>query len=383
MKTGRCIKELEVELERQREAKVDYLAEQMEMGVEPPEESELRSGRATPDRVRLWLEGRGWFKLTWPVLWQLRDRVGIPPSYYHRMQNSAPELLAANVNHWLKNQRNIVVRTLDGYVRAVVSDRYRPLDNFDLVETVLPAMEEAEAHVVSWGLTETHLYLKAVVPGEREVLWPQGVEQKWGQGNHDVHVLQPGVVVSNSEVGEGALWVSSATHTVHCSNLAVWCNRGTAWKKHHAGSRLETGKGRSPEVWKWLKGGTRPRSDDEVWAQVRNLVHQALEVERFREIVEKVKASLVYRIEGDPAEAVEVLATQHGLREQERAGCLRHLIRGGDLSQYGLHQAVTRLAQDVASYDRADALERLGARIVQLEGEEWAKIALAGVGEGA
>ena len=292
---------------------------------------------------------------------------------------TAPRLLEANVNHWLSVQSNFVVRTLDGKARALLSDRYRPLDNFDLAETVLPALKEAEARVVSCELTDTQLYLKAVVPGLREELWPEGVMQKWGLGNHDVHVLQPAVVVSNSEIGEGALSVSSATHTVQCSNLAVWGRAAaTSWKKHHVGRRLATGAGKGQEVWKWLKGGPLPPSDAAVWAQVRDVVQEALQVERFREIVETVKRSLGHRIVGDPEEAVEVLTTEHGLTEQERRACLWHLTDGGDLSQYGLHQAVSRMAQDVSSYDRASELEQLSGTVAQLEGEDWEKIAFAG-----
>ena len=383
MKTGRKLQKLEAELDRQREAKKDFLWDAARMAVEvmDPPESSTRFRRARrAGAVRLWLEGHGGFNLTWHSHWHLRKWVGIPAKYYDRMLLTAPRLLEENVNHWLKTQRGkLVVRTLDGTARAVLSDRYRPLDNFDLVETVVPAMKEAEAHVVSCELTPTQLYLKAVVPGLREELWPEGVKPKWGRGNHLVHVLQPGVVVSNSEIGEGALSVSSATHTVNCSNLAVWgSGPATAWKKHHVGRRLATGTGKDPEVWKWLKDGPRPPSDAAVWAQVRDLVHQALQVERFRELVAAVKKSLGHRIVGDPEEAVEVLTTQHRLTEQERRHCLQHLIDGGDLSQYGLHQAVSRMAQDVSSYDRASELEQLSGTIVQLEGEDWARIAQGG-----
>ena len=35
-----------------------------------------------------------------------------------------------------------MVRTLDGQVRAVLSDRYRRLDNYDLAENVLPILQQ-------------------------------------------------------------------------------------------------------------------------------------------------------------------------------------------------------------------------------------------------
>ena len=56
---------------------------------------------------------------------------------------------------------------------------------------------------------------------------------------------------------------------------------------------------------------------------------------------------------------------------------LRYLIEGGDLSQFGLHNAVTRMSQDVEDYDRASDLERVGGKIIELSATEWKTIAEA------
>ena len=37
-----------------------------------------------------------------------------------------------------------MIRTLDGQVRAVLSDRYRRLGNFDLAENVLPILQRLD-----------------------------------------------------------------------------------------------------------------------------------------------------------------------------------------------------------------------------------------------
>src|SRR3970040_5988 len=70
---------------------------------------------------------------------QLADKLKIPFTYFERMRTEQPALLDRNVNTWLQtdNERRMI-RTLDGQVRAVLSDRYRRLDNFDLAENVLP-----------------------------------------------------------------------------------------------------------------------------------------------------------------------------------------------------------------------------------------------------
>lgn len=76
---------------------------------------------------------------------QFSDYLGVPKKYYDRMLQEAPDLLCRNLNHWLENGKNErrLVRTLDGEVRAVLSDRYRLLDNYDFATAVLIRINSA------------------------------------------------------------------------------------------------------------------------------------------------------------------------------------------------------------------------------------------------
>jgi hypothetical protein len=65
------------------------------------------------------------------------------------------------------------------------------------------------------------------------------------------------------------------------------------------------------------------------------------------------------------------------LNESERAGVLRHLIVAGDLSAYGLVNAVTHYSQDVEDYDRATEFEALGGKLIELSSREWEELAAA------
>lgn len=50
---------------------------------------------------------------------------------------------------------------------------------------------------------------------------------------------------------------------------------------------------------------------------------------------------------------------------------LNYLIQGGDLSLYGLSNAITRASQDVESYDRATALEGIGWQVTTMAAAQW------------
>ena len=65
------------------------------------------------------------------------------------------------------------------------------------------------------------------------------------------------------------------------------------------------------------------------------------------------------------------------LNDTERAGVLRYLIIEGDLSGYGLVNAVTHYSQDVEDYDRATEFEALGGKLIELAPTEWKGLAHA------
>ena len=98
---------------------------------------------------------------------QLADFTGIPMPYYRRMRESAPALLAENTNVWLQREDGRrMVRTALGeddrpQVRALLSSRFRPLDNFMLLEAILPLLSANGVKVESCELTEKRLYINS------------------------------------------------------------------------------------------------------------------------------------------------------------------------------------------------------------------------------
>ena len=116
MKQGLTPQQLSTEINRQRSAKADFIADTQKLRVQP------RDGQ-----LQLVIEGRGNYGITTNAHNQLADRMAIPHRYYHRMMKKAPELLARNVNHWFNAEPDKrMVRTLDGEARAYLSNRYRP-----------------------------------------------------------------------------------------------------------------------------------------------------------------------------------------------------------------------------------------------------------------
>ena len=366
MKLGQSLQELAAEIERQAQVKRDYVTSTANMRLTVSPEGGISAGPT----VRLELGDELELGLKPLAHAQIAEYTKVPKGYYDRMLAEAPALLTRNVNEWFwLTPTKRMTRTLDGSTRAFLSDAYRPLDNYDLLEAALPRLVDLGVEVVSSAVTETRLYLKVVDKRIKRDL-PTGAEL--GQGHHRVDTVSPALVLSNSEVGVGALSVQTSVWTSLCTNLVVINERST--RKYHVGARAEIGE----QVYAMLSEGTRRLTDAALWAQLGDVVTAAFDQARFDATVEKIAATTRDKIEApDPVKVVEVTAKKFGLNDSERGSVLTHLIRGGDLTRYGLFNAVTRSAEDADDYDRASELERLGGKIVELPRGEWAEIAKA------
>ncbi len=353
MKTSLSLTELAQRIEHNQSSKKDYVADTRKLSVK------LIGGTDTPvtDRkVALHMEGIGYTGIDRHAHRQIANRVKIPAPYYDRMLAEAPELLTENVNHWFHDKpERRMVRTLSGNTRAFLSDRYRPLDNYDLVHAVLPVLaDQPDMSIVSCDVDDHRMYLKALFPRiEREV--------KTGD------VVQAGVVISNNEVGAGGLNVSPLVFRLVCSNGMI---SQSAMKKTHVGRAAE-GEG----AFEFFRDETLEADDKAFWLKVQDTVRSAVTNASFKRLVDQMAESLDIRIEADPVKVVERTADKFLLTDGERGDVLRHLIDGGDLSQWGLLNAVTRTSPDVEEYDRATELERMGGRILELPRTEWERIA--------
>lgn len=361
MKTGKSLAELAAEIERQALTRKDYVAPTSKMAMVVQE----RTGKP----LALEIKDTDFVGINDLAHRQIGDHVSIPAKYYDRMRLEQPELLAHNVNTWLQvAPANRMIRTLDGRVRAFLSDKYRPLENMELAQAVLPVIAEAQLDLVSCELTERRLYIKAV--DNRVVREIEGRRIVDGKSVDFDHV-SPSIVIANSEVGMGALSVEVGMMTHECRNMALFRER--SMRKYHVGGKHELTDG----LVSMLSDKTKRLSDAATWAQVADVVRASLNAEAFDQVVAEVRGLSAQKIVGDVVKVVELAGAKLDLGEGERKSVLRHLIEGGDLSRYGLFNAITRTAEDLADYDRATDFERMGGKIIELPANDWKRIAEA------
>lgn len=383
MKQGMTLVELAQEVERQAQAKMDFVASTDSLDMIPEWKPDTMSSEDDTKDPAKWgppklvvnaddspLRGQR-FDINNNAHAQIAERVGIPKKYYDRMLVDAPHLLSENVNHWLHfTPERRMVRTLDGRARAFLSDRYQRRDNFELMKFMLPVLTRPDqTGIVPWtfhsqSLTEDNLYLKLVHTNAMSITTIRGVDDK-------VHA---GIVISNSEVGKRALRIDPLLWWEWCRNGAV-ATRYSQRRVHLGGKQ-----GGDDAVALMLSDETKRLEDEAFFAKARDVVAYFANPDTFAKIIGEINVTTDRQITGKVERGVEVLGNILTLTSDETEGVLRNLITNTErygLTQYGLLNAVTAMAQNVDDYDRATQIEEAADRVIDLSPSQWREIAEA------
>ena len=346
MKAGKTLQQLALEIERQNEVKRDYVANTADMEFEVFEDEQGL-------RPMLNIPGKRLFNINGIAHDQIGTKLNIPSKYYDRMLFSEPQLLADNVNTWLKKDNSKrMVRTLDGTARAFLSDKYRRIDNYEIAQAVLPMIADMkDASVESCEITDKRMYLKILNPR---------ITTEITTGD----IVQNGILISNSETGLGSVTVMPLVYRLVCKNGMIAADFGQ--RKYHSGRASET-----DDNHEIFRNETIKADDRAFIMKLQDIVRATADSVQFERIVSVMKTGTTAKITGNVPEVVELTAKTYGFLQNESQGILDHLIRGGDLSLYGLANAVTRQAQDVESYDRSTELEMTAWQMLTMKRNEW------------
>ncbi len=347
MKTGLTLVELAQELTAQQQSKRDFHAPTSSLSMLDSGEFHLETNN-----------GSETMPATPYAHAQMASRLSIPKPYYDRMRSESPDLLSANVNHWLgaKQKETSLIRTLRGQMRAFLSNRYRIVDNADILAVALPELADNNSlKIVSCNVTDQKMYVKVV---------NTNLEAAIAVGD----TVQAGFTLSNGELGNGSICVEPFIYRLICTNGMSVPDRKI--RKNHAG--------RVTENEDLYASDTQQAIDSAFKLKVRDLIRSAISISTFHEIVADLQAAKNDQIVGSTTKAVEVTAKAIGLNSDESSKVLEHLIRAGDLTRFGMLNAVTRSAEDIESYDRATEIERLGSSVLYLPPSTWREVATAG-----
>ena len=287
---------------------------------------------------------------------QIAERLGIPYKYYEKMRVQYPELLAENVNGWFnKTPEDRMLRTMRGQARAFLSNKYQRIDNLELMMAVYPVLQDMEGvSVVSCEVTSDHLYLQVVT---------DKVQMEIAKGD----IVKAGFVISNSEIGLGAVSVQPLVYRLVCTNGMIAPADGH--RRFHTGKRIN-----SEDNYELFTDQTKALDDIAYLAKVQDIVRAAVNEVRFNQHVIAMQKAIGVSV---PAMAitpvVEELAKVHLLTKPEQEAIVQNFLIGdtaldgshiAHFNQFGVSNAITKLANSAPDYERAIELEKIGGNVL-------------------
>ena len=283
---------------------------------------------------------------------EMASRLHIPQSYYKYMQKEYPELLDLNVNGWLnRNAKNVLVRIQNGNVRAILSDKYRCLDNLELLDMAIPYMEGKydDYHLESCGVTDSRMYIKYT-------------SDRFTGDIRPGDTVKTGLVISNSEVGWGAVRVLPLIYRLVCTNGMIASQALGGARKNHVGTRIPCGVGEIRVV----DAKILSEKQDEFLTAVKDGLEIVSNHACFSKIFEQMQKSseVEFDKDWDTAELVKYVGSLFGMTRTEQELVKGQYNLAHDRTAYGLLNAITRASQDVIDYERATELERMGSMML-------------------
>jgi hypothetical protein len=209
-----------------------------------------------------------------------------------------------------------------------------------------------DCEVLSCDITETRLYIQAATPKVK------------AEAVGDI--VQAGIVVSNSEVGAGALSLEPLLYYLRCLNGMVMPR---VMSRYHIGRKTDP-MFELDSAAEYYTDATRELDDKAFWSKVRDVTEGLFDKDRFTAMVGRFEEATDQKLKV-VTEAVEEVSNRFKLNEDESNKVLNHLIEGGDTSLFGLINAVTATASDVENYDRSVELQRIGGHILELPKSTW------------
>lgn len=311
---------------------------------------------------------------------QIADKLDINLPYYRKMLAEEPSLLAANVNRWLHRapaepRLLRMVRPLPGQdvkpfeasgaplaVRAYLSDAYKVVDHYSVLQVLAPELTERNAVLDEWHLSDRRFSLKVTTP-------TVDIGALLQPGRHDFvnEVVAIGIHLSNSETGHGSCSVEVFVRILRCNNGLIV---DEALRLVHLGKRQEADA-------TWMQSDTRRLVEAADVLKIRDKVRAGFSDEGRVKVAERIAEAtgmpLAGRIGSTPfMEFVANVgarfdlsrAEQAALQEQTLAELVQDQRLVKDATRWNLSQGFTALARETADYERKVELERIGWKVI-------------------
>lgn len=314
----------------------------------------------------------------------LSSKLQIPLSYVRMMRKERPDLYDLNTNGLLRGKhrnvsggmeelfpaddRSFLIRAFrgdeqkEGIGRAFLSDRYAVMDNLDALTAALDGIRQAGVDVEIDGcdLSDRRMYVRIKAPAI-QALAPDllgGYRSPFsGQSGADNPTVFAGLVISNSETGDGAFSITPRLIVQVCDNGMVMTK--DAMRAVHLGGKMDEG------VIKWTQD-TLNKQLAVVTARARDSVATFLDVDYMKSVIKDMAVKAGKPIPNESLDQVKVVAKKLGFDQETQDSVFAMFIKSGDLTAGGVMHAVTAAAKETKDADKASDMEGSAMKALDL-----------------
>ena len=275
------------------------------------------------------------------ALGQLCNKLEISTGYIRKCL-PFPELVNYNLNKWISHTENLnlMVRCNETNVRAVLSNRYKRLDNDLVAHHTLDKLMDMGAEIHQSQYDGDYLKLTAVTPE---------LEGEVKKGD----VVQGGVTITNSEIGTQTLLIQPFLYRLVCTNGMVVPSILNRFYQKHLG--------------KVLIDLERDTQAIKIIHKMKKQLELVNDPKVFQENLQKLKDA--EKVKTNSTKIVKLFKS-HSVSDSEKAEIYAKLNRNisepyFETDHYSLANAITNYANsDDISEDRSRFLQELGGLII-------------------
>jgi hypothetical protein len=305
---------------------------------------------------------------------QFADKVKIPVPYWNRLLEFYPEGLVDHANNWLSTEPETrLIRMLRpvteadrerstrqggtvANVRAVLSDRYRTIDNYHVLNTAMETAAERGLVVKEYNLEEARLFVKFVEASYRDrsnLIDPRNhrfISQRLGFG----------LTLKNSEVGLAGLSAEAYVLILTCINGLITMDKHQV---RHVG-------GRNAEDESWMGDDTKRLDDAATFLKLRDRMRELTSDEaqgRILNVMANAAGEPIVLDEKPIFEYLDGVGARFEMSEEERDILKEEVTHeravsslGPTLTRWTVSQGITATARRLDNYDRQVELESAG-----------------------
>ena len=277
---------------------------------------------------------------------QFQERLDVPSKYYQKMLAGHLPLLKENINYWLdQSGKNYMLRLFEnqsnntGYLRAVLSDKYFTLDNFDVMMSALDAIKKTGANleIDSCDISEQRMYVRFVAPniGVDAPKILKNYRLPDGSLPNNPRICT-GFVIRNSEIGSGKFYIAPRIMILACRNGMIREDEG--FGKTHLGERQEEN-----SVIQWSVA-TQNAHIELIQKQIGDAVKFFCSKDYLNKVVAEYEAKGSVKLK-HPIQAVTGMSQHYKLSDERTQSILDYFIKSGEPTVFNAVQALTYAAQ--------------------------------------